>query len=175
MICQLCKKTPASIKISHHINNKKIEISLCKECAEEKSLNNPLVTLPQMFGNFISELIGEDAFAERQHNSGLCCEACGTSWEMFQDTGLLGCDICYQTFQADLKVILRRIHGSNQHIGCRPKSLRHIIDESEIKNLNVRLKTAIRREQFEEAAKLRDMIRDAQDTTDYNDNDGILR
>ncbi len=175
MMCQLCKFQPATIKISHVINDKTLVINLCKECAEEKSLNNPLVTLPQMFGNFIAELVGKEGLADTNVDSGLKCKSCDTTWEDFQETGLLGCDICYQTFADEMEIILRRIHGSTQHIGRRPKSLRYVVDESELFQLNVRLRKAIVREKFEEAAKLRDMIRDAQDEAETYRNDGILR
>jgi len=175
MICQLCKFKQALIKISYVINDKTIEINLCKECAEEKSLNNPLVTLPQIFGNFIAELVGEDCLSELNTDSDLKCGACGMTWEEFQESGLLGCDICYHTFEKEMEIILRRIHGSTQHIGCRPNSMRCVVDESELQQLNKRLRNAISRQQFEEAAKLRDMIRGAESVREKSDNDGILR
>lgn len=175
MLCQLCKIKTANVKISHVINSKKIEVNLCESCAEKKGVNSPMATLPQIFGNFITELLGNEILKRTGDEIDIKCEECGSTWESFQTTGLFGCDICYRTFEDDLDVILRRIHGSNQHIGSRPKSHRVNIDESELAKIKLELQSAIQRENFELAAELRDIVRDAQREIDKRENDGILR
>lgn len=171
MLCQLCKKNPATIKISYMIADKKSEMNICKECAEHKGIDNPINTLPQIFDNFIVELLGEHASGEDTWE----CESCGTTWEEFQKTGLFGCEICYQTFKDELDILLRRIHGSNKHIGSRPHSQRTHLDPAEIKRIERELQAAIASENFELAAELRDLIRDAQRELERKDDDGILR
>jgi protein arginine kinase activator len=168
MVCQVCHINPAEVKLTQVINNKKIELSLCKKCAEEKGMGNPLAALPQIFGNFILSLLGEDVLKPREEKSGLKCQQCGLAWDDFKKTGLLGCDICYQSFHEELKVVLRRIHGSNQHIGSRPKSYRFFMTEAELENAKLELEQAIENENFERAAELRDMIRDAQREMEKN-------
>jgi len=169
MLCQICQLKTAEIKISHIINDKRVEIQICSECADEKGVNNPLINLPQLFGNVVEQLLGDELFSKGSENSGAKCPGCGCLWEQFQENGLLGCDICYQFFEEDLKIVLRRIHGSNQHIGSRPKSCRYLVDESELANIRVDLKRAINSENFERAAELRDMLRDANRETDKKD------
>ncbi len=88
------------------------------------------------------------------------CPACGYTLADFEQTGIFGCDVCYSTFGEDISILLRRIHGSSQHIGSRPKSKRVILPESDLEKLRHDLSQAIQQEQFETAAKLRDMIRD---------------
>jgi protein arginine kinase activator len=88
------------------------------------------------------------------------CPACGYTLADFEQTGIFGCDVCYSTFHEDISALLRRIHGSSQHIGSRPKSKRVILPESDLHKLREELASAIQNEQFETAAKLRDMIRD---------------
>jgi protein arginine kinase activator len=175
MLCQICHKSTAVIKVSHAINEKKIEMNLCKSCAEDKGFNNPLFNLPQLFENFIAELIGQEVLENRAEDAAKKCPSCGSSWDNFHDTGLLGCDICYQAYEDDLNVILRRIHGSNKHIGSRPKSHRYVVDETELDGMRKELQRAIKNENFEKAAELRDIIRDAQHEIDKRDDDGILR
>ncbi|MFQ5602483.1 MAG: UvrB/UvrC motif-containing protein [bacterium] len=138
-------------------------------------MNNPLATLPQIFSNFLAELVGDDFLRTNIDETGKKCSGCGSTWRNFQKTGLFGCDICYQTFEDDLNLILRRIHGSNQHIGSRPKSIRHEIDRAELDKMKIELENAIKLEKFERAAELRDLIRDAQDNLEIKDDDGILR
>lgn len=175
MLCQLCNLNSASVTISYVVNDKKISMNLCKECAEDKGLDNPMTTLPQMFGNFITELLGKDSLKRQSRDQNLQCSACGLTWDSFEETGLFGCDICYQVFSKDLNVILRRIHGSNQHIGNRPKSQRYKIDNAELQRIKMELETAIKNEDFELAAELRDMVRDAETHLDKKEEDGMLR
>ncbi len=175
MLCQVCQKNPAEIKISHAINDKKIQIELCKACAEEKGLNNPLLNLPQLFGNFLAQILGEEVFRSKRDAFETQCPECGATWDYFRETGLLGCDLCYQVFEEDLAVILRRIHGSNQHIGSRPRSHRYLVNESELEGMKMELQKAIEEERFERAAELRDMIRDAEREISKRNDDGILR
>jgi protein arginine kinase activator len=176
MLCQVCHVNSAAIKIAHTINGKKIEVNLCKDCAEQKGIDNPFSALPQMFGNFIAELLGENTLRREKSHDKRRCPGCGTSWETFEKTGLLGCGQCYDTFLEDLKLVLRRIHGSNQHIGSCPKSFRRVVDHSKIKNFRTQLERAIKSENFEKAAELRDIIRDAEREIDKSDlEDGMLR
>jgi len=37
----------------------------------------------------------------------------------FRDSGRLGCDQCYVSFDTHLRDLLRRLHGSSQHVGER--------------------------------------------------------
>ncbi len=175
MLCQICNVNSAEIKLTQIINGKKIEMRLCKDCAEEKGVNSPLTALPQIFGNLLLSLFDEDIVKRKLVKSKVKCRECGLTWDYFQKTGLLGCSNCYKIFEEDLKVILRRIHGSNRHIGSRPKAYRHVVNEAQIKSLKLELKNAIKKENFERAAELRDMIRDAQREIDQKENDGILR
>ncbi len=174
MLCQFCKKNAATIKISNVLNYKKIEINLCSKCAEEKGVNNPMGALPHVFENFIAELVGKEFFRRTERPVEKKCKACGLSWESFEETGLLGCDICYQTFQDHLDIVLCRIHGSNHHIGSRPKSKRQRISEAELGRIKGELDDAIKSEDFERAAELRDIVRDAQRELD-RENDGMIR
>lgn len=175
MLCQICKVDKASVKITQVIDDKKIELNLCKSCAEKKGIDNPMTGLPQFVGNFMAELFGKEILQRSAKRSGIRCHHCGTSWENFKNTGLFGCDICYQVFEDDLKVILRRIHGSNQHIGSRPNSQRTRLDEAELERMKADLRKAIEQENFELAAELRDLVRNAERQFNKSDNDGILR
>jgi protein arginine kinase activator len=74
-------------------------------------------------------------------------------------SGQLGCHQCYQTFFDHLKDLLRRIHGSNEHLGKVPRSSRDkFLARRKLNKLQQQLKTAIESEDFERAALLRDKI-----------------
>lgn len=175
MLCQVCKTQPATVKITHTINEKKMEFSLCQACAEEKGMSNPLTSVPEVLNHFLFELLGNELLEHKPASESATCSGCGLNWDDFQKTGLLGCEICFQVFAEELNVILRRIHGSNQHIGRRPNSRRSKVDKAELQKIKLELEAAIENENFELAAELRDLIRDSQEVSDVADDDGILR
>jgi protein arginine kinase activator len=166
MLCEICKKRPGAVSYTQVINNKKTQLSVCMKCAEEKGITNPLAGLPEVFGKIVANILGEElltATEEITKKSGsIRCPKCNISLAKFEKTGLLGCDECYQTFEKELSVLLRRIHGSSKHIGSRPRPRRVVSNERDLGKLRAELALAIGKEKFERAAELRDLIRDAE-------------
>ncbi|MBO5197974.1 MAG: UvrB/UvrC motif-containing protein [Lachnospiraceae bacterium] len=174
MLCDICHKREARIYYTEIINGEKKEQHLCEECAAEHTsfsagklggkgeltLGNLLSSLLQGFYN------GE---TKKVENEDLVCPKCGTSFEEFSKTGLLGCADCYKSFGSAIKESLNKIHGSELHTGKRPKGYeqekakeaeKRIQELSEIERLSIQLQQAIEQEEFEEAARLRDRIRE---------------
>ena len=89
------------------------------------------------------------------------CPSCGLTYADFKKIGRLGCGECYNTFRKYLGPLLKRIHGSTQHTGKSPliagKPRKKKID---LQALRIRLARAIEEEAFEEAAKIRDQIKE---------------
>ena len=87
------------------------------------------------------------------------------AYEDFKKIGRLGCGECYTTFRASLVPLLKRIHGSNQHLGKSPspvfvkeaKAASKLMEELEAAKLE--LQKAVKKEEFEEAASIRDKIK----------------
>jgi protein arginine kinase activator len=73
----------------------------------------------------------------------------------------LGCAHCYDAFEKSMRDLLRRVHGSSQHMGRRYESPSSDIvpDGGTANELRDRLKRAIDAEQFELAADIRDRLR----------------
>jgi protein arginine kinase activator len=80
----------------------------------------------------------------------------------FRDSGRLGCAQCYQSFEDHLRDLLRRLHGSSQHVGERyvlPGARGEVDATSRLLDLRDKLRRAVESENFELAAELRDRIR----------------
>jgi len=90
----------------------------------------------------------------------LVCKNCGIRYRDFERTGLFGCPRCYDAFFEALKVLLRRIHGSDKHIGSRPFKLRQRGKSQDLNQLREQLQVAISNQDYEKAAHLRDLIKD---------------
>ena len=75
--------------------------------------------------------------------------------------GRLGCGDCYEAFKAQLGPLLKRIHGADRHVGKIPLRIgKTVKDTRTLQELKMKMERAIQTEDFEEAAKLRDKIRE---------------
>ncbi|MGE9291161.1 MAG: UvrB/UvrC motif-containing protein [Puniceicoccales bacterium] len=91
------------------------------------------------------------------------CPACGCSKEKFEETGRFGCPECYQAFGPFLKPILRKMHKGLHHAGKIPKRrLSPEVIDQRIRLLTEELDQAVRIENYEDAARLRDEVRSLQ-------------
>lgn len=86
------------------------------------------------------------------------CPACGLGFSQFREAGRFGCDQCYDAFQAQLLPLLRQFHQAEEHRG-RAQTLPEPLRNTDLEELKTRLHNLISNEHFEEAARLRDHIR----------------
>jgi len=159
MLCDICGKNPATVHLTEIIDDQMNELHLCEECARQKSTQ-----MEQQFG--LSDLLAgmaEVAKPDKEIEAAtrVKCASCGLTYADFKKIGRLGCAECYSAFKKYLRPLLKRIHGSSQHVGKSPlkvaKALKKKIDLQELRN---RLQKAIEKEEFEEAAEIRDQIRE---------------
>ena len=154
MMCQKCGKKQATVHTVTIVNGVRDEKYLCSECAGEKELSMNL-SFPTM-NDFFSDLFEP----ERALVKALTCESCGTSFDDFSSTGLLGCPECYESFRSRLAPIIKKTQGGNAANKPETDGKEAVSKEkSELKELKRRLKAEIKNENYEEAAKLRDEIR----------------
>ncbi len=164
MLCEKCHKREAVVKFTQVIGNEKNTLNLCKSCAEKQGLSNPLIDISKVFGKIIIAILGEhiasqteEDVSEIEEENG--CDRCGLLWSDFKKTGRLGCPQCYETYMDQLKVLIRRLHGSNKHIGKQIKKEKNETRDS-LESLKRKLKKAVEKEEYEMAAEIRDRIRE---------------
>jgi protein arginine kinase activator len=159
MLCQKCGQNEATVHFTKIENRKKMVLNLCLECAQEAGFENSL-SGGSMVGSFLAGIIPDGETADAKSLPKLECPGCGLSYADFGQNGRLGCSRCYGTFFDHLKDLLRRIHGSTEHMGKVPRSSREkFIARRELNKLHQQMKKAIEKEDFEKAAGLRDQIR----------------
>ena len=171
MQCDICAKKKATVHLTEIVDEQMSEMHLCEDCARQKS-----VQMEQQFG-LADLLAGLADFGKQVKDSGgktlnLKCANCGLNYEEFRKLGRLGCGDCYNSFRDQLDALLKKIHGSNQHLGKTPaagskktaavpltSSASKPMDTDNLESLKQELQSAIRSEDFEKAAALRDKIR----------------
>ena len=113
-------------------------------------------------GGFLQGMIGKGGNVLPTPADGLRCAACGSTLKDFRESGRLGCGQCYDSFAPHLRDLLRRLHGSSQHVGERyaPPGAEGAADPRiQLLDLKEQLRRAVENENFELAAELRDRIR----------------
>ncbi|NLD47625.1 MAG: hypothetical protein GX660_10565 [Clostridiaceae bacterium] len=159
MLCQKCGKRVANIQFTQIINNNKHTIYLCEGCAKEEGKFN--FGSPLNINDFFSGLMGiSQKSTVSPQQTELICSECKMSYQDFQKTGKLGCSNCYTVYGEKLTPLLARLQGNLQYHGKIPGKLYSAVKLSrEIQKLKDMLDKAIKKEEYEEAAKLRDQIR----------------
>lgn len=94
-----------------------------------------------------------------QESLGKVCPRCGTTFEEYRRTGLLGCPVCYRFFRDQLIPSIRKVQFTLQHEGKFPASTTpESRSRRRITLLRQDLSEAVLTENFERAATLRDEI-----------------
>lgn len=110
--------------------------------------------------------------------TGLCCHRCGTTLEMVKMGNALGCLDCYEVFAVAIaeelikskQIPLSACKAFEQkkplHLGKTPRETKGISISDRISSLNEELNDAIRKENYEQAAWLRDQIKELMEKND---------
>ena len=164
MKCDICHVREATVHLTEVVNDKVTKLHLCEQCAKVKSKE-----MQSHFGltDLLSGLMDlGPAMPEGQvkKDSAVKCPLCGMSYYDFQRTGRLGCGKCYEKFEKNLSVLLRKIHGSDKYIGKMPFKGESVLkDQQNIRRLKNELNELIQTEEFEKAALLRDRIKELEE------------
>lgn len=163
MLCDKCHKREAKVYYTEIINGEKKEQYLCEECAakftsfqiDKTSSDNGLGGL---LSSILSNYYGEKTKSPASQEASMVCKSCGITYQEVLEAGKLGCADCYKSFGEMIERTLRQIQGADTHIGKSPAAFGNE-EKKEMEKLSLQLQQAIEREEFEEAARLRDEIR----------------
>jgi protein arginine kinase activator len=165
MLCQECRKRPAVVTVTMVVNGQKMQMHMCEECARKKADLSEFLSenlpLQQLLGGLLSQAGHGQAAKSGAAEGEKSCPGCGSTYEQFTQAGRLGCSECYTVFGDQLRPMLRRIHGSVVHQGKVPaRTGGDLKVKKEITDLRIALQRAVGREDFEQAARLRDEIKE---------------
>lgn len=171
MLCDICKKNPATIHIQEIAGNEKKTLHLCQECAQKKAQEDSsfqAFNLAEVLYNISNQLNPQEVRKPDTEHSGIFCPTCGWDYASFRKTGRLGCPDCYNAFRDTLKSVLGAMHRGTTHTGKIPCEYHGPAPEKgeinfaafrkELEKLQNGLNSAVASEEFERAAILRDKI-----------------
>lgn len=162
MLCTNCGKNNAQFHYKQIIGGSKTEQHLCTACAQALGYlgkSESFFDIGSILNDFIS--VPKMNTASKVSPS---CEACGTTYDEFRRSGLLGCDRCYDSFGNIIESSLSQIQPSTTHKGTLGgEAGKKIERQNEIAALKEDLKKAIIDERYEDAASLRDKIKEMEE------------
>ena len=165
MKCNACGEREGVVSLTQIVEGDVRTVSLCAKCAAEKGIETGIGLSETPLGGFLAAL-GESADPDAPLAAALetGCPSCGATLRDFRETGRVGCAECYRAFDAPLRELLRRLHGSTHHTGMRYQGYEvapaSAAQDGGARELREQLRLAIEAEHFEEAAQLRDRLRE---------------
>ena len=186
MLCEKCKIREANIKYTEVYGGVKTEHNLCSQCASETDFGQYSAIFEGEFplGKLLSGLLGlQPSSARQQRMQNVVCPTCGTTYEEFIENSRFGCADCYHVFDLLIGEQIKKLQESAVHTGKQPKlqaksrvsspnfvgKTMEFSGEEEIKQLEVKLKEALRMEEYEEAAVCRDKLKILREGVKKND------
>jgi len=188
MLCERCNEREASVDLMEITDGKKSTHHYCLQCFAEvqKELGGPAAQLfdgefplSKLLSTLLGMKFGTDKNAPDYPK--VTCPTCGTTYEEFIKNSRFGCPDCYNVFDLLIGDNIKQLQGADAHKGKKPK-YRHgyMLPESEVKimpaevpvqdgrtekieNLKQLLNKAVSEEEYEAAAKYRDMIRELEE------------
>lgn len=173
MLCQSCGQTEAVVRFTDIVNGEKRQLWLCPACVQTKGVVlEPSVftvspgaippSVEQLITPVIEALKGSvHPATQSARDSTATCPECGISFAEFKKRGRLGCAHDYVAFEDDMKILLEKIHGRCDHRGRIPATVRERrAVRQRVEALRKELEQAVKDENYELAANLRDRLRD---------------
>ena len=190
MICDDCQEREAVLSIIEIVNGETRETHLCKQCAAKRGSALGGITggsfLSKLLESVMNIAASEGKTVDRDKTN-VRCPSCGQTYEDFLQDGKFGCPSCYRSFHFLLDSYLKKIQGGVRHTGKMPRfggetveipdleeetpdfaegtgtvdEIRITVDpEAAEEELRSALKRAVAREDYEQAARIRDLLKE---------------
>ena len=163
MLCNVCEKNEAKVHLTQMVEGKIRKVDLCESCAKDKGIDDPTgFSLADVLTGM--EAVQKPQASSSEPSSSVECDFCGYTQAEFKKTGRLGCSHCYEVFEEGLEQVFKTMHRGVRHTGKVPEKLRSSKElQDRSRDLQSRLDEAVEKEDFEEAAVLRDELKVVRD------------
>lgn len=163
MKCDFCDQK-ATVFLTQLVEGQMKKVCLCDSCAKERGVTDPtgfsladLLLGGAPVGQASKPVTGSPAPAV---GNGKRCATCGFTLEDLRRVRRFGCSDCYITFGEEVAQMVRGMHKGISHVGKVPEGLMALqFRHQRIEELRSKLDQAIASESYEEAAGIRDEIR----------------
>ncbi len=181
MKCDMCD-AEATVFLTQIVDGKMTQVNLCEKCSKDKGVTDP--TGFQLADFLLGNTTHKKSKATSTEEDAQACPECGFTRAHLKKIGRMGCPECYHTFADDLENMLRAMHKGTRHIGKTPGKIvearpvekapkaapvppapKKVNLKKRLADLKAAIEQAVIEEQYEEAAKLRDEMREIEKKT----------
>jgi len=167
MKCDFCDQK-ATVFLTQLVEGQMKKVCLCDPCAKQRGVTDPTgFSLADLLLGGIPGASGYGPLGQPPPTTpggGRKCPTCGFSLDDLRRVRRFGCGDCYATFSDEVGQMIRSMHQGTSHIGKVPQGLMALhIRHQHIEELRTRLEQTIAAESYEEAAAIRDEIRNLGD------------
>ena len=161
MKCTMCNQNEATVFYREIVNGKESRYALCKVCAAKKESSKKTIFSDKGFEKGLFDTFFAPTSSRGKRQEEKRCHLCASTFKDLQRMGKVGCPVCYSAFEEELAPTLNRLHKSAVHVGKRPEGMRtEATPKDEISVLEQKLRVAVSEEKYEDAAVIRDKIRE---------------
>ncbi len=162
MKCDFCD-SKATVFLTQLVEGQMKKVCLCDSCAKERGVTDPtgfsLADLLMGGGVGAGQPLNADIAVQMPVGNGTC-QSCGFTLDDLRRVRRLGCSECYSAFREQLSQMIQGMHKGAKHQGKVPAGLMEKqLLRQRLEDLRVRLDEAVSTESYEEAAGIRDEIR----------------
>lgn len=158
MKCEVCGDRKAVIHIQQVIGKEKVDLHLCEECALERGIAGGEGRIELSISSLLNGLVD---MRKPKAARDKACAKCGSTWELISRREKMGCPECYTSFAKEVRTYLGKAGVRGTHKGKLPQRLltykTYLMDVIKLKE---NLKEALKKEDYEKAARLRDRIQE---------------
>lgn len=164
-----CNNFPVFI-IVEQLGDKAQSTSCCRRCAETLIRSRNSLALTKTLEAHGVSVVPAEEFINRvfkyaqknpQTDKNKSCPSCGWTLDAILKSNRLGCSYCYTTFRDELIPHIEQQDEHRDHMSKIPLAVRlsSLPPDQQLKLLEESMSLAVGKENYEEAAKLRDMIK----------------
>jgi protein arginine kinase activator len=160
MRCQICKKNEATIHLTEITDGVRTEMHLCEHCAQEEGVAvKSHLPINELLSSLLATQPSDDELLGDSEQK-VACPHCGFTLDQFTKEAVFGCPYDYEVFEKSLLPLLEKAHdGKTTHCGKAPsKTSDDAKKQIELITLRQQLEAAVKNEDYELAAELRDKI-----------------
>lgn len=159
MLCELCEQNEANIVIKQITEaGKSVSCHICDRCAHEHGLDAETDNTKA-----VAELFKLIEKKKADAQNAVTCMSCGTKLSDILETHHLGCADCMIYFKGFIEEALKKNSDDIRYTGKVPKEfniLNRPTETETVQNLQAQMEEAVKIENYELAAYLRDKIKE---------------
>jgi len=179
MICKVCKKKKATLRITKLNGGMVEEHQVCPGCAAEVSKHFRKMNQKNSISleeskhdveSLLSDLLQLKESGGKLHITGTVpeeedsvCPSCGLNLSRYRHTFMLGCPDCYDSFGEKIEADIQKAQGCTGHLTEKSEQEERLVShQAKLAELQEQLNDAVEAEDYAKAAELRDQIAELQ-------------